>query len=113
MILKVFAIHDHKAEAFLQPFFSNSIGNALRAFGDAVNDEKYPFYKHPEDYSVYEIGSYDDSVALLDALVPVKMLALATDFVNKEKADFSKIMSPDKKVAMKELEFIENGKKQA
>ena len=63
MILNVFAVRDMKAEAFLQPFYSNSIGSAMRAFGDAVNDTSCPFNKHSEDYILYEIASYDDSTA--------------------------------------------------
>lgn len=85
MILKVFAVRDTKAEAFLQPFFSNSVGNALRAFGDAAVDKNCPFNKHPEDYILYEVGEYDDSTAGLGALEIIRMLACASDFVNREK----------------------------
>lgn len=61
MKLEIFAIRDAKAEAFLQPFFMQNAGAALRAFGDSVNDEKCPFNKHPEDYAIYSVGSFDDS----------------------------------------------------
>lgn len=81
MTLKVFAVRDMKALAFLQPFFSNSTGSALRAFGDAVADKNCPFSKHPEDYVLYEIGTYDDNSAELTSVSPVKMMACATDFV--------------------------------
>lgn len=81
MTLKVFAVRDMKALAFLQPFFSNSVGSALRAFGDAVSDNSCPFAKHPEDYVLYEIGTYDDSTAELQSVSPVKMMACASDFV--------------------------------
>lgn len=81
MILKVFSVRDMKAEAFLQPFFSNSIGSALRAFGDAANDVSCPFNKHPSDYVLYEIGEYDDSDGSLEAISPVKYLGTGSDFV--------------------------------
>lgn len=81
MTLKVFAVRDMKALAFLQPFFSNSTGSALRAFGDAVADKTCPFAKHPEDYVLYEIGSYDDNSAELVSTNPIKMMACAMDFV--------------------------------
>lgn len=81
MTLKVFAVRDMKALAFLQPFFSNATGAALRAFGDACEDDKSPFNKHPEDYVLYEIGSYDDCTAELVALSPVHMMATASDFI--------------------------------
>jgi len=81
MILKVFAVRDMKAQAFLQPFYSPSLGSALRAFGDAVGDVSCPFSKHPEDYVLYEIGAYDDNSGDLESLSPVKLLGCASDFV--------------------------------
>lgn len=81
MILKVFSVRDMKAEAFLQPFFSPTQGAALRAFGDACNKTDSPFYMHPNDYILYEIGSYDDGDGSLESLDPVKMLSCAADFV--------------------------------
>lgn len=94
MILKVFAVRDLKAEAFLQPFFSNSVGNALRAFDDAVNDKNCPFNKHPGDYSLFEIGTYDDSSALLDSVVPVKMMAFASDLIKDNVNPFVHTVNP-------------------
>lgn len=83
MLLKVFSVRDMKAEAFLQPYFSPTQGAALRAFGDACAKSDSPFYMHPNDYVLYEIGSYEDSDGLLSPVVPVKMLACAADFVDK------------------------------
>lgn len=80
MIQKVFAVRDVKAQAMLQPFFSNASGSAQRAFGDAVLDGKSPISMHPEDYVLYEIGSYDDNSGELIALSPIKMLNVGADF---------------------------------
>lgn len=80
MILKVFAVRDLKANAFLQPFVSNSNGAAMRTFGDACGEPQSVFYKHPEDFMLFEIGSYDDNAGLLDPLIPVKLLCGASDF---------------------------------
>lgn len=83
MLLKVFSVRDMKSEAFLQPYFSPTQGAALRAFGDACGKSDSPFYAHPNDYVLYELGSYDDSIGLLTPLTPVKMMACAADFVEK------------------------------
>lgn len=82
MIQKVFSVRDSKALAFLQPFFSSATGSALRALGDAVTDGKSPLSVHPEDYILYEIGSFDDQTGELVAVSPIKMLAAASDFVD-------------------------------
>lgn len=57
--LRVFAVHDSKAEAFLQPMFFLTRGQAMRAFLDALEDEKHEFNKHAEDYTLFEIGEFD------------------------------------------------------
>lgn len=61
MITKIFAIHDAKANAFLQPFFSPTAGTAERAFSTAVKDPASQFEKFPEDFTLFEIGSFDDA----------------------------------------------------
>lgn len=109
MILKVFAVRDTKAQAFLQPFYSPSVGSALRAFSDAVNDGQCPFNKHPEDYILYEIGSYDDATAALDPLDVVRLQVAATDLVDVKK-DLPKNVVYDKTVNLSLDESI-NGKK--
>lgn len=80
MLLKVFAVYDLKACAFFQPFFSGQSGSAIRGFGDSVNDGKSPFGAHPEDYQLFELGTFDDNVGTLTGLLPMKLLCSASDF---------------------------------
>lgn len=110
MILKIFAVRDMKAEAFLQPFFSPSVGSALRAFSDAVNDKNCPFNKHPDDYVLYEIGTYNDQTAWIEAMQIIKMYTNAIDLLEL-KPKFGE-MQDDVKIANKiAIEMAENGKK--
>ena len=51
--LKACSIHDTKAECWTRPMFFMSVGEALRAFGDACRDENSQFGKHPEDYNLF------------------------------------------------------------
>lgn len=81
MINRVFAVYDSKALAYLQPFFSESVGSAVRAFGDAANESGSPLSKHPGDYQLYEIGTFDNLTGMLTAIVPMKLLGCALDFV--------------------------------
>lgn len=81
MIQKVFGVRDAKALAFLQPFFSVSVGAAVRAFSDAVNEDvKSPLGKHPEDYVLYELASFDDNTGEFVCTNPIKMLGCGSDF---------------------------------
>jgi len=57
----VFAVFDIKAEAYLQPFFLDTTGQALRSIYDCIKDPNHQFGAHPEDYTLYYVGLYDQS----------------------------------------------------
>lgn len=61
MRLKVFCCYDSKAEAYMQPFFMNSRGEAIRSWIDVVNDGKSAISRYPTDFTLFEIGEFDDS----------------------------------------------------
>lgn len=69
-MLKVFAVHDSKAEAFLRPFTTLTRGQAIRGFSDAVNDKGHEFNKHPDDYTLFQIGEFDEQSGILVAGTP-------------------------------------------
>ncbi len=60
MLHKIFTVYDSKSETYLTPFFMKTKGEALRGFIDVAQDDKHQFGKHPEDYTLFEIGEYDD-----------------------------------------------------
>lgn len=61
MILQAFSIYDSKAAAYAPPFFMARMELALRAFKDLVADPGSQVHKHPEDYSLYLVGEFDDN----------------------------------------------------
>lgn len=79
----VVAVRDRAMDAFMQPFFVPSIGMALRSFGDEVNRSESPMYSHPEDYDLYQIGSYDDATGALSP-IPPHQLAIGKDSVRPQ-----------------------------
>jgi len=83
MTIKVFAIHDGKAKAFQQPFFSVTVGMAIRAFQDHCEDPKTIAHRHPEDFVLYELGTYDDNTGEIVTHNPMSLAATATEFVRK------------------------------
>lgn len=56
----VFSVYDAALSAYMQPFFLRSKGEAVRSFTDAIADPKMPFHAHPEDYTLFLIGAWDD-----------------------------------------------------
>lgn len=72
MIYKMFTVYDSKVGAFLMPFFMRSTPEAIRGWIDVVNDPSTKFNKYPEDYTLFEIGEYDEvngTVTMLPAKV--------------------------------------------
>lgn len=76
-------IFDSKAEAFLPPMFFQSRGSAIRTFSDAVNGGDAQITKHPEDYTLFLLGTFSDVDAKFDLLPTPQSLGLALEFVNK------------------------------
>lgn len=60
MLHKVFSIHDSKADAFLLPFMLPRLEMAQRTFGDCINSADHQFGAHPDDYTLFEVGTWDD-----------------------------------------------------
>lgn len=83
MKYKMFAIYDSKAEAFNTPFFFPTIGQATRAFSDEVSNQRSMLSSHPEDYALFELGTYDESNASIELLPAPKSIGLALDFVQR------------------------------
>lgn len=66
----IFAIRDRASASFLDPFMVNHKGLAERMFKDAINDPKTPLNKHPEDYDLYEFGTFDDGTGVYEVRIP-------------------------------------------
>jgi len=76
MKLQVYAVYDAAVGCYMQPFFLRSKGEALRSFMDAVSDRKTQFSIHPEDFSLFQVGEYEEATGtLIPSLTPVKIVA--------------------------------------
>lgn len=60
MIYSVFSIYDSKAEAYLPPFILIKQAQAKRAFADCVNSDSHQFGQNPADYTLFELGNFND-----------------------------------------------------
>lgn len=61
MIHQVFTIYDSKASAYLPPFIMHKNEMALRLFTDCCNDKEHQFGKNAQDYTLFNIGEFDDN----------------------------------------------------
>lgn len=74
MKLTIYTIYDSGISAHMQPFFMQSDGQAIRTFQDNVNSEtQSTISKHPSDYTLFKIGTYDDNTAEIVCHTPVSL----------------------------------------
>lgn len=80
MILVIVSVKDTAAQAFGRPIFVPSTAVAVRSFRDEVNrkDSNEDMAKHPEDFELYELGSFDDSDGVISVNEP-RLVARAKD----------------------------------
>lgn len=60
MKLEIVAVKDRALDAFGRPFYVQTIGQAIRSFQDEVNNKESEIHKHPEDYDLYHLGTWND-----------------------------------------------------
>ena len=79
----VFVVYDAKAEIYEKPFHMQTKGQALRGFTDVANDKETSIGQHPEDYTLFEIGEYDNLKGNYEMLPTKKSLGLAIEFLEQ------------------------------
>jgi len=58
---QLYAIYDTAAGIYQKPFFGQSDGEVKRSFMDVATSGDTPIGLHPEDYSLYRLGNFDDN----------------------------------------------------
>lgn len=86
MTMKLYAVRDVKADAFGAPMSIATKGLALRSFSDACLQPNSELGRYPEDYMLYELGSYEPNSGKIDANALPVFLASATDVIAKARS---------------------------
>lgn len=78
MKLIAVAVRDRAMNAYMRPFFVPATGAAIRSFGDEINRaaDDNPMHNHPDDYDLYELGTFDEETGLLQPTEMPKQLAI-------------------------------------
>lgn len=84
MLLQIFTVFDIKAEAYLEPFYTATKGQAIRSFSDTCQEKGHPFNLHPEDYTMFHLGAYDNSNATFEILPTAAPIGKAIEFIQPE-----------------------------
>lgn len=83
-MLKVYAMYDSKVQSFGPLLCFRQTGEAIRWVIDMAKEPQSSIGRHPEDYTLMELGSYDDVKGVVESLSSPHNCGLASEFVNKE-----------------------------
>lgn len=68
MTYKAYSIYDIKSAVYQNPFWALTHGSATRIVQDAANDVNTSLARHPADYILYCVGSFDPASGILSPL---------------------------------------------
>lgn len=88
MLLSIFAIYDSGISTWLPPIYSRNKCEMMRQFVDAVNDPKSNLAKHPGDYTLFSLGTWDDDKCVFNLLKTPEKIGIAIEFVKTVAPDF-------------------------
>lgn len=83
MIINMYVTFDAKAKLYSRPFYTQTRGMAIRTFADIANDKDHPIGRHPEDYTLYEIGTFDDVSGKIEHFKEYESLGLASAYLKE------------------------------
>lgn len=69
MVLQMFSVFDKKTVVYGRPFFAHNRGHAMRLVGDELVNDDSLLAAHPDDFALYEVGSFDDSLGIVGGLL--------------------------------------------
>lgn len=72
MLVRCYSVYDRKTLAYHPPYYAPTDGSAVRSLSDAMQDPNTSFHRHPADYVLYYIGTFDDQSGQMMAQVPAQ-----------------------------------------
>uniref|UniRef100_UPI004047C348 phage ORF5 protein n=1 Tax=Mariniflexile sp. TaxID=1979402 RepID=UPI004047C348 len=85
MIYTIVSVRDAALGAYGRPFFTMSIGQAIRSFQDEINRaaEDNNMNKHPKDFDLYSLGTFDDQSGQFTQLPHPELLLQGSQSITK------------------------------
>jgi len=91
MKLLAFSVYDQKAECFGHPFFTSTTGIAARYLQQWLHNPQTTISQNPEDFSLYQVGTWDDNQAKFTTDTPPIFVARASDNTQEQNDMWKKI----------------------
>jgi len=85
LVLGLYAILDEKAQAFFNPTVAHQKAEAHRSFGDRIKDPNGNLYKHPSDFSLHYLGTFDPFSGQVEPANKIELVCRGSDFSDTQK----------------------------
>lgn len=79
MIYGVYAIYDSAAHVFTAPTIDISDASAVRSFQQAIVNSGSVMNFKPDDFSLYQVGTFDVETGELEPFTPPSRLIVGSD----------------------------------
>ena len=79
----IYAVLDTVAVEFQPPFYLKNDAVAVKEFGEACENTETNWNKHPEDYSLYNLGEFDTESGMINSK-DKRQIANASQFIKEE-----------------------------
>lgn len=70
MKFNIYTIFDSKANAYIRPEYRRSDEEMFAAIYETAKNPESGFHKHPDDYTVYRLGTFDEENAVIEYTGP-------------------------------------------
>lgn len=98
MLTRCYCVYDRKTLVYNAPYYAVTDGAAVRVLSEAVADTNHPLGRHPNDYVLFFVGTFDDQKG---AMIPVSPLVHVIDASALVKQMQSEIPFPDNVTSIK------------
>ena len=80
MNLLMYVVRDSVSGVYDRPMCARSEGEMVRGFGDIAKDGKHPVGMHPEHFSLWHVGLFNDNTGVIESMPP-KHVVNAIDLI--------------------------------
>ena len=81
---KVYSIYDSKSGLYDKPFLALNSAVIIREFETMANDPNSTVGKYPEDFTLFELGEYDNKTGKYKNHDTPKSMGVGIEFINKQ-----------------------------
>ena len=95
----LYAIFDRASGVYDGPLRGQADGVVIRQFCDLAVGDEHPVAQHPEDYTLFKVGEFNDGTGELEPIVPMKLINGAEAVAQSRRVNGAHLEEVDKEIA--------------